>query len=38
MKDRLLQEEIALARLNPSSEDILNGYLNSDGHEASFTW
>jgi len=31
MKDRLLQEEIAMARLNPSSEDTLNEYLNSDG-------
>jgi hypothetical protein len=31
MKDRLLQKEIALARLNPSSEDTLNEYLNSDG-------
>ncbi len=29
MKDRLLQEEIAMARLNPSSENILNEYLNS---------
>ncbi len=29
MKDRLLQEEIAMARLNPSSEDILNEYLDS---------
>jgi len=31
MEDRLLQEEIAMARLNPSSEDTLNEYLNSDG-------
>ncbi len=31
MKDRLLQEEIAIARLNPSSENVLNEYLNSDG-------
>ncbi len=45
MKDRLLQEEIAMARLNPSSEDTLNEYLNSviDGQVllsfgASFTW
>ncbi len=29
MKDRLLQEEIAMARLNPSSEDTLNEYLDS---------
>ncbi len=26
-----MQEEIAMARLNPSSEDTLNEYLNSDG-------
>ncbi len=31
MEDRLLQEEIAMARLNPSSADTLNEYLNSDG-------
>jgi hypothetical protein len=31
MKDRLLHEEIAMARLNPSSEDTLNEYLNIDG-------
>ncbi len=31
MEDRLLQEEIAMARLNLSSEDTLNEYLNSDG-------
>ena len=29
MEDRLLQEEIAMIRLNPSSEDILNEYLDS---------
>jgi len=29
MKDRLLQEEIAMARLNPSSENTLNEYLDS---------
>jgi len=29
MKDRLLQEEIAMIRLNPSSDDTLNKYLNS---------
>jgi len=29
MKDRLLQEEIAMTRLNPSSENILNEYLDS---------
>ncbi len=29
MEDRLLQEEIAMTRLNPSSEDILNEYLDS---------
>jgi len=29
MKDRLLQEEIAMARLNPSSENTLNEYLHS---------
>jgi len=29
MKDRLLQEEIVMARLNSSSENILNEYLNS---------
>ena len=29
MKDRLLQEEIAMIRLNPSSDDTLNEYLNS---------
>ncbi len=29
MEDRLLQEEIAMTRLNPSSEDIVNEYLDS---------
>ncbi len=29
MKNRLLQEEIAITRLNPSSDDTLNEYLNS---------
>ena len=29
MKDRLLQKEIAMTRLNSSSENILNEYLNS---------
>jgi len=29
MKNRLLQKEIAMARLNSSSENILNEYLNS---------
>ncbi len=29
MEDRLLQEEIAMTRLNPSSENILNEYLDS---------
>jgi hypothetical protein len=29
MENRLLQEEIAMTRLNPSSEDILNEYLDS---------
>jgi len=29
MEDRLLKEEIAMARLNPSSEDTLNEYLDS---------
>ncbi len=29
MKDRLLQKEIAMTRLNPSSNDTLNEYLNS---------
>ncbi len=29
MEDRLLQEEIAMTRLNPSSENIVNEYLNS---------
>ncbi len=31
MEDRLLQEEIAMARLNSSSEDTLYEYLYSDG-------
>ncbi len=29
MEDRLLEEKIAMARLNPSSENTLNEYLNS---------
>jgi len=29
MEDRLLQEEIAMNRLNPSSEDTVNEYLDS---------
>ena len=29
MKNRLLQKEIVMARLNSSSENILNKYLNS---------
>jgi hypothetical protein len=29
MKNRLLQEEIAMTRLNPSSENTVNEYLNS---------
>ncbi len=31
MKNRLLQKEIAIVRLNSSSENVLNEYLNSDG-------
>ncbi len=30
MKNRLLQKEIAIVRLNSSSENVLNEYLNSD--------
>ncbi len=29
MKWRIAEEDIAMARLNPSSEDTLNEYLNS---------
>jgi len=29
MKNRLLQKEIAMTRLNSSSENIVNAYLNS---------
>jgi hypothetical protein len=29
MKNRLLQKKIAMTRLNPSSENIVNEYLNS---------
>jgi len=29
MEDRLLQEEIVMARLNPWSENTLNEYLNN---------
>jgi len=29
MKDRLLQEEVAMARLNPSNDEVLKEFLNS---------
>ncbi len=29
MKDRLLQEEVAMARLNPSNDEVLKKFLNS---------
>ncbi len=29
MEDRLLQEEIAMARLNPSNNEVLKEFLNS---------
>ena len=29
MKDRLLQEELAMARLNPSGDEVLEGFLDS---------
>jgi len=34
MKDKLLQEELAVARLNPSNDEVLKHFLNSfiDGH------
>jgi len=34
MKNRLLQEELAVARLNPSNDEVLKHFLNSsvDGH------
>ncbi len=36
MEDRLLQEEIAMARLNPSNNEVLEEFLNSiiDGQVA----
>ncbi len=36
MEDRLLQEEIAMARLNPSNNEVLKEFLNSiiDGQVA----
>jgi len=34
MKDKLLQKELAVARLNPSNDEVLEHFLNSsvDGH------
>ena len=29
MKDRLLQEKVAMARLNPSNDEVLKEFLNS---------
>jgi hypothetical protein len=29
MEDRLLQEEVAMARLNPSNDEVLKEFLNS---------
>jgi len=29
MKDRLLQEKLAMARLNPSGDEVLEGFLDS---------
>ncbi len=36
MEDRLLQEEVAMARLNPSNDEVLKEFLNSivDGEVA----
>jgi len=36
MEDRLLQEEVAMARLNPSNDEVLEDFLNSivDGEVA----
>ena len=36
MKDRLLQEEVAMTRLNPSNDEVLEEFLNSivDGEVA----